>query len=78
MVFSQMYESFNGGQVLRNLIHIKKRSGFCCKLLDLMSACLEKDPHVRINMDQVLKMLSEIEQEFYLKSSTYKNIYLGV
>ena len=60
MVFSQMYESFNGGQVLRNLIHIKKRSGFCPKLLDLMSACLEKDPHVRINMDQVIKILSEI------------------
>jgi hypothetical protein len=57
MVFSQLFESFNGGKVLKNLINIKKRSGFCPKLLDLMARCLEKDPHVRIDMNEVVKIL---------------------
>ena len=68
MVFSQMFESFNGGQVLKNLINIKKRSGFCAKLLDLMERCLEKDVHVRIDLEEVVKILSEIEKEFYFNS----------
>ena len=58
MIFSQMYESFNGGQVLRNLINIKKREGFCPKLLELMARCLEKDVHVRIEMEEVIEILS--------------------
>lgn len=62
--------------MLNNLISIKKRSGFCGKLLDLMSRCLEKDSHVRIDMDELVRTLAEIEYEFYFRSSNYKRIYL--
>ena len=62
MVFSQLFESFNGGNVLNNLINIKKRSGFSSKLLDLMSRCLEKDFHVRVSLEEVVKILSDIER----------------
>jgi serine/threonine protein kinase len=62
MVFSQLFESFNGGKVLNNLINIKKRSGFSSKLLDLMSRCLEKDSHVRVSLEEVVKILSDIER----------------
>ena len=55
MVFSQLFESFNGGKVLNNLINIKKRSGFCPRLLDLMGKCLEKDANVRIGLDEVVR-----------------------
>jgi hypothetical protein len=77
MIFSHPFESFNGGKVLNNLINIKKRNGFCPKLLDLMARCLEKDSHVRIDLDTVIKLLSEIEMETYFKSSTYTKVYLS-
>ena len=51
MVFSQPFESFNGGKILANLINIKKRTGFCAQLLDIMARCLEKDTHKRITLD---------------------------
>jgi hypothetical protein len=63
--------------VLNNLIGIKKRSGFCGKLLDLMAKCLEKDRHVRLELAEVIKILGDIEMDFYLKSSNFKRVYLG-
>lgn len=77
MIFSHQFESFNGGKVLNNLINMKKRLGFSAKLLDLMAQCLEKDPHLRIDLDTAHKTLSELETEWYFKSSSYKRIYLS-
>lgn len=77
MVFSHSFESFNGGKVLNNLINMKKRNGFCPKLLDLMARCLEKDSHVRIGLDEAVRLLSEIERETYFKSSKYTRVYLS-
>ena len=33
-----------------------------------MERCLEKDVHVRIDLEEVVKILSEIEKEFYFNS----------
>ncbi len=68
MVYSNIFESFNGGKVLNNLINLKKRNGFNAKLLDLMASCLQKDPHIRISLDEAISILMEIEKETYMKS----------
>lgn len=77
MAFSQPFESFNSGRILNNLINIKKRSGFCPKLLDLMARCLQKNSHVRIDIDETIKILAEIQKETYFKKSNYTHIHLG-
>ena len=77
MVFSQPFETFNGGKVLHNLIRMQKRKGFSSKLLDLMSSCLEKVSHIRISLDEVVRVLADIERETYLKSSSYPRVYLA-
>ena len=76
MIFSQSFESFNGGKVLNNLIRMQKRRGFCPRLLDLMSSCLEKVSHIRIGLDEVVRVLADIERDTYFASSTYRRVYL--
>lgn len=62
---------------MANLINIKKRNGFNGKLLDVMARCLEKDAHKRITLEEVVRILGEIERETYLRDSTYTHIYLS-
>jgi serine/threonine protein kinase len=75
MVFSHPFETFNGGKILHNLINIKKRNGFCPKLLDLMARCLEKDVHKRVTLEEVTGRLGEIEKETFHRHATYTRVY---
>jgi serine/threonine protein kinase len=76
LVFSRPFQIFNDCNTLHSIVQKQQRRGYCPALLDLMERCLEPIPDKRIGLDEVARVLAQLEHKRYFASKQHSQVYL--